>query len=173
MMSWPYVHLLINHFPVVLSIAALAAALLALVLRRRGLWLTAMASLTVAGLFIYPVFLTGNQADHALNDPWYIKHGTIEAHDAAATWALWGILIVGVFAAYSWWRSLKRPAEGIPGWVRAGVVIGSLFAVSLVARTAYLGGKIIHESPVFELKQPPAGLPPAVVNELRGDSTAP
>jgi uncharacterized membrane protein len=171
-MSWPYVHLLINHFPVVLSFSALAVAILALVLGRRGLWLTAMGTLTLAGLFVYPVFFTGNKADHALNDPWYIEHGTIDAHDAAALWTLWVILIVGVFAAYSWWRSLKRPAEGIPGWMRAGVVIGSLFAASTVARTAYLGGEIIHESPVLQLKDAPAGLPPAVVTELRGDTTA-
>lgn len=170
-MSWPYAHLLINHFPVVLSTLALVVTILALALRHRALWLTAMGALTAAGLSIYPVYLTGNQADHALNDPWYIKHGTIEAHDAAAEWTLWVILIVGAFAAYSWWRSLKRPAEVIPGWMRAGVVIGSLMAVSTVARTAFLGGKIIHESPVLQLKEAPAGLPPAVAAEL-SDTTA-
>ncbi len=172
MMSWPYIHLLINHFPVVLSTSALGIAILALLLNRRGLWLTAMGTLTLAGFFVYPVFLTGKQADHALNDPWYIKHGTIEAHDASATWTLWVILIVGVFAAYSWWRSVKRPAEATPGWMKAGVLVGSIFAASTVARTAYFGGKIIHESPVLQLKDAPAGLPPAVVTELKGDTTA-
>ncbi|HXI98911.1 MAG TPA: hypothetical protein VNG73_08205, partial [Gemmatimonadaceae bacterium] len=44
-LSWPYAHLLINHFPVVLSISALAVAILALLLGRRGLWLTAMGAL--------------------------------------------------------------------------------------------------------------------------------
>jgi uncharacterized membrane protein len=171
-MSWPYAHLLLNHFPVVLSVSALAVAILALVLKRRALWLTAMGVLTAAGLSVYPVYFTGNQADQALNDPWYIKHGTIDAHYSAAGYALWVILLVGVFAAYSWWRSLKRPAEDIPGWMRAGVLIGSLAAVSTVARTAYLGGKIIHESPVLQLKQPPPGLPPAVAAELR-DSAGP
>jgi len=170
--TWPYTHLLINHFPVVLSFVALVTAILAIVLGRRGLWLTAMASLALAGLFVYPVFFTGNEADETLHDPWYIKHGTIEAHNAAAEWAMWAILLVGGFAAYSWCRSLKRPAEGIPGWMRAGVLIGSLLAASTVARTSYLGGKIIHESPVLYLKDPPAGLPPAVVTELRGDTTA-
>ena len=171
-MSWPYAHLLINHFPVVLSVSALAVAILALLLKYRGLWLTAMGALTAAGLSIYPVYFTGNQADHALNDPWYIRHGAIDPHDSAAGYTLFVILIVGAFAAYSWWRSLKRPAEGIPGWMRAGVVIGSLLAVSTVARTAFLGGKIIHESPVLQLKQPPPGLPPAVAAELR-DSAVP
>jgi uncharacterized membrane protein len=163
MISWPYAHLLINHFPVVMSIAALSVALLALLLNRRGLWLTAMAALTAAGVFVYPVFFTGNKADHALKDPWYIHPGVIEAHDEAALWALWLILIAGAFAAYSWWRSLKRPAEVIPGWMRAGIIVGALAAVSVVARTAYLGGKIIHDAPVLQLKEPPPGLPPGII----------
>jgi uncharacterized membrane protein len=162
MISWPYAHLLINHFPVVLSIAALCAAILALIVKRRGLWLTAMGSLTGAGLFVYPVFFTGNEADHALNDPWYIRPGTIEAHDQAAGFALWVILIAGAFAAYSWWRSLKRPAEEMPSWMRAGLLIGALAAVSVVARTSYLGGKIIHDAPVLKLREAPPGLPPGV-----------
>src|ERR1700755_41506 len=103
MLSWPYAHLLINHFPVVLSVSALAVTLLALILRRRGLWLTAMGALTCSGLFIYPVHFTGDKADQALNDPWYIHSGTIEAHDNAAGIAMVVILIVGAFAAYSWW----------------------------------------------------------------------
>jgi len=73
------------------------------------------------------------------------------------------ILIAGAFAAYSWWRSLKRPGEAIPGWMRAGVVVAALAAVSVVARTAYLGGKIIHDAPVLQLKQPPPGLPAGVI----------
>jgi uncharacterized membrane protein len=158
MPSWPYAHLLINHFPVVLSVSALAVAVLAFLLRRRGLWLTAMGALTVAGLFIYPVHFTGDKADHALNDPWYIHSGTIEAHDAAALWALWVILIAAAFAAYCWWRSLKRPAEIIPAWMQWGVFVGALLAVATVARTAYLGGKIIHEAPVLQLKQAPPGV---------------
>jgi len=170
MMSWSYAHLLINHFPVVLSIAALAVTVLALVLGRRGLWLTAMGALTVAGLFIYPVHFTGDEADQALNDPWYIHPGTIEKHDDFATITMWVILIVGAFAAYSWWRSLKKPADLIPGWMRAGVVLGSLAAAGTVTYTAYLGGKIIHEAPVLGLEQPPPGLPPGIAAE-KTDST--
>lgn len=169
-LSWPYTHLLINHFPVVLSVSALAVAILALLLGRRGLWLTAMGALTVAGAVIYPVDFTGGKADHALNDPWYVLPGTIEAHDQAAGIAMWAILIVGVFAAYSWWRSLKRPAESIPGWMRAGVLVGSLAAVGTVTYTAFLGGKIIHEAPVLHLKETPPGLPPGVA-AAKGDST--
>jgi len=168
MLSWPYLHLLINHFPVVLSVSALVAVLLAFIVKRRGLWLTAMGALTAAGLFIFPVHFTGDQADRVLNDPWYIARGTIEAHDTAAGIAMYVILVVGIFAAYSWWRSMKRESEPLPGWMRAGVFVGALAAVGTVTYTAYLGGKIIHESPVLEMKDAPASLPPAVVTQLAG-----
>lgn len=171
MLSWPYVHLMLNHFPVVLSVSALAVTVLALLVRRRGLWLTAMGALTAAGLFVYPVHFTGDKAEHALHDPWFIRAGAIEAHDKAATITMVVILVVGAFAAYSWWRSLKRPADLIPGWVRAGVVAGSLAAAGGITYTAYLGGKIIHEAPVLDLQQPPPGLPPGVASE-KGESTA-
>jgi uncharacterized membrane protein len=170
MLSWPYAHLVINHFPVVLSVCGLAIAVLALLLNRRVVWQVAMAALTGAGLFVFPVHFTGDQADHALHDPWYIARGAIEAHDKAATIAMYVILIVGIFAAYSWWRSVKRPAELLPRWVRSGVVVGGLLATGTVTYAAYLGGKIIHESPVLELQQAPAGLPPAPSAESN-DST--
>jgi uncharacterized membrane protein len=163
MISWPYAHLLINHFPVVLSVSALAVAILALLFKRRQLWLTSMGALAVAGAFIYPVHLTGVEADEALHDPWYVQSGVIESHEDAATIAMYVILVVGAFAAYSWWRSLKRPTELIPGWIRAGVVVGALAAVGMVTYTAFLGGKIMHESPVLKLTQPPPGLPPGIV----------
>lgn len=166
MLTWPYAHVLINHFPVVLSVCALVVTLGALLLKHRGLWLTAMGALTGAGLFIFPVHFTGDQADHALHDPWYIHHGVIEAHDTAAGIAMYVILVAGAFAAYSWWRTLKRPGEPIPRWMRGGILAGAIGAIATVSYTAYLGGKIIHESPVLELRQAPAGLPPG----LMGDS---
>ncbi|MFN2636765.1 MAG: hypothetical protein ABR585_07055 [Gemmatimonadaceae bacterium] len=162
MLTWPYLHLLLNHFPVVLSVSALVVTLLALVLKRKGLWLTAMGALTAAGVFIYPVHFTGDKADRALHDPWFVRHGAIEAHDDAARIAMIVILLVGVFAAYSWWRALKKPADVLPVWMRGGVLIGALAAVGTVTYTAYLGGKIIHESPVLELQRPPEGFSPAI-----------
>ena len=158
MISWPYAHLLINHFPVVLSVSALVVAILALFVQRRGLWLTSMGALTGAGIFVYPVHLTGLEAEETLNDPWYVRPGVIESHEDAGTVAMYIILAVGVFAAYSWWRSLKRPAEVMPAWMRAGIIFGALVAVGSVTYTAYLGGNIIHESPVLKLTQPPVGV---------------
>lgn len=48
-LTWPYVHLPINHFPIVLTTMAFIAAFGALMTGRRGLWLYAMGTMTVAG----------------------------------------------------------------------------------------------------------------------------
>lgn len=161
-LTWPYTHLLINHFPVVLLTMGLVAALGALLLRRRGLWLYAMGTLTVAGLAIYPVHFSGDQADHALGDPWYIARGAIDAHDDAAGIAMIIILITGVVAAYGWWRALHRRDEVIPAWIRALVLAGALAGFVSVSYTSYLGGRIIHDAPVLTLPTAPAGLPPGI-----------
>jgi uncharacterized membrane protein len=160
--SWPYIHLLINHFPVVLSVVGLTAVIAALIFRRRGLWLYAMGTLTAAGLLVYPVRFSGKEADEVLHDPWYIAQGVIEEHDDASTYALIFLLLAGAIAAYGLWRTLERPEEPIPGWLKAGVFIGALAGCGTVAYTAYLGGKIIHEAPILQLPTPPANLPPGI-----------
>lgn len=171
--TWPYIHLLINHFPVVLSVVGLAAAILGLIVDRRGVWLYAMGTLTLAGLSVYPVRFTGDQADHALRDPWYIPRGAIDAHDNASLYAMICLLIVGAISAYGWWRAIKRPQEAIPLLMRALIVIGSLAGAGTVAYTAYLGGKIIHEAPILQLPTAPANLPPGVATPPRPEGSRP
>ena len=138
MLSWPYAHLLINHFPVVLSVVGLGASVLALLVRRRAIWQAAMGALVIAGLFIFPVHFTGDKADHALRDPWYIKPGTIEAHDNAAGIAMWVILLVGAFAAYlNNTTNFTNAAGGIP---RNGGFPENLITVNPQFNTAAPGG---------------------------------
>ena len=112
MISWPYIHLLVNHFPVVLTAVGLVAALGGLALHRRGLWLYAMGTLTVAGIIVYPVHLTGDQAEGALHGSWYIRPGAIDAHDSVAGIATVMIILSGLVCAYALWRTLRRPTEG-------------------------------------------------------------
>jgi len=160
--NWPYLHITINHFPIVLASVGVAVALLAVIRGKRGLWLYTMATMTLAGLSVYPVYFTGDQADEALHDPWYMKDGVIDPHNAAANYSLAILLVVGAISAYGWWRALSRREEIIPGWVRALVFLGAIIGFGSVTYTAYLGGKIVHEAPVLSLKTAPAGLPPGI-----------
>lgn len=155
-MNWPYVHTLINHFPIILMVVGTGVLLLALIVRRRGLWLYALATLTLAGVSIYPVYFTGDEAADAVRQTWYIMRPMVEKHDDAAGFALVSVLIIGVVSAYTWWRMLRREVTTLPPvWLRTVVAVLAVWALSVVARTAYLGGQIVHDSP--KLQTPPAG----------------
>jgi hypothetical protein len=158
-MNWPYIHTLINHFPIILSVVGSAVLVLALITRRRAVWLYALATLTLAGVSIYPAFYTGDAASHALRTTWYVVHSMVEEHDQAAGYALWAVLLMGVASAYAWWRMLRIYGEKIPP-VKLRVVLALItaLALSIVVRTAYLGGMIIHESP--KLANPPTAVTP-------------
>jgi hypothetical protein len=152
--NWPYIHTIVNHFPIILSVVGTAVLVLAVITGRRGVWLYAVATLTLAGLSVYPAFYTGDAAAHALRNTWYVVHSMVEAHEAAADFALASLLIVGALNAYVWWRLLRRDTAVLPPtWLRVVVLLVSLWGLSVVVRTAYLGGKIVHESP--KLATPP------------------
>lgn len=155
-MNWPYIHTLVNHFPIILSVVGTAVLILALITNRRGVWLYALATLTLAGLSIYPAYFTGDQAAHALRRTWYVVHDMVEEHDEAATFALISVLLVGAASAYAWWRMLRRDLNVLPPmWLRVTVTLIALWSLAVVTRTAYLGGQIVHESP--RLQTPPPG----------------
>jgi len=155
MMNWPYLHILINHFPIILSVVGTTALLLALIVRQRIVWLYALATLTLAGLSIYPVFFTGDRAADAVEHTWYIVREMVREHDDSAGWALPAVLLMGAASAYTWWRMVRREVTGLPPvWLRAVVSVLAIFGLSVVIRTAYLGGKIVHDSP--KLATPPS-----------------
>jgi hypothetical protein len=155
-MNWPYIHIMINHFPIILSVVGCAVLLLALVVRQRAVWLYALATLTLAGLSIYPVYFTGDEAGDAVQHTWYVVRSAVQEHDAAAGFALASVLIMGAVSAYTWWRMVKRePGMLPPVWLRTVLAVITVWALSVVIRTAYLGGLIVHESP--KLQSPPAG----------------
>ena len=160
-MNWPLIHIQINHFPIVLMIVGSAVLLLALFVRQRAPWLYALATLTLAGLSVGPVFFAGDQAGDAVEHTWYIVHDAVNTHEDAAIFALIWILLTGAASAYAWWRMVRREPTGLPPtWLRVVVALLAAFGVSTVIRTAYLGGKIVHESP--KLVAPPGMvLPPA------------
>ena len=151
-----YLHLALNHFPIILSILALGACIAALIVRRRAAWLYAVATITFAGLTIYPTYLTGDRAEHEVEELWYVSGDAIEEHEEAGKFALWVVLVSGAVGAFAWWRMVRgADREGTPpAWLRAVVTVAALASVTTLARTALLGGEIIHEADRLETAPP-------------------
>lgn len=167
-------HVMINHFPVILAVVGAFFAVVGLFVVRRGVWQYATATLALAGLAAIPTYFTGDPAEEGLRDAWWVSRRAIQTHEDAATYALWCLVITGVIAAYAWWRlrapRALAPATGEPGtmwgarqhlpvWLRALVVVASLFSTTVIFRAAQLGGDITHHSTILQTTPRPAGVP--------------
>jgi len=163
-MDGAYIHIVINHFPIILALLGAGAAVASFIWRRRALWLYAVASLTLAGLSIYPVKLTGDMAEESMEKMPYVSRRTIHAHEEAGEIAMWVLLATGVVSAYAWWRALQSAPRdetfATPPWLRALVTIGALASVGATSYAAKLSDPIMHYSP--QLPHPPAPGIPAV-----------
>ena len=151
-MDAAYLHLLVNHFPIILSIMGVAAAIVALLVHRRAAWLYAAASLTIAGATAYPVMLTGHGAEDVMKHKWYVTKEAIENHEEAADIATWVLIATGVLNAFAWWRIARAGrneagADVLPGKILQGLVlVTGLAGLGTVSYAALQGGKIVHGS---------------------------
>ena len=164
-MNERYLHLVLNHFPVILSVMALLSSLLAIVTKSRAAWLYAAASLTVAGLFSYPTFMTGHGAHEVLEDFWWVKAESWSEHEKAAGFANVFLLGGGAFAAFAWWRLTRSKDAMIARWIQVVLVLACAMGATTVGRAAWLGGKVIREQEALTV--PPKGwvAPPKMEHE--------
>jgi hypothetical protein len=161
-MNWAYVHLLINHVPVILAPIGFVVAILALITKRRSVWLYALATLTLSGLSAYPVMASGDEASHIVRRIPGVSRDAIEEHEESGDTAMWFLLAAGVVAAYAWWRMTKqRPQETLPGWLVGLVLLTGAAAAGTVSYASLEGGYIMHK----EAHQTPPPNQPGAINE--------
>jgi uncharacterized membrane protein len=147
-MDWALIHILINHFPVILAATGALATVLAVLTQRRGVWLYATVSLTIAGITVIPTYFTGEPAEHALNDPWYIAKEAIHSHEQSAKISGILTLLAALVAVVAWRRLVRYPREvRMPGGLRTAIVITSLAAAAAIGYTSWLGGRVVHDAP--------------------------
>jgi uncharacterized membrane protein len=149
--DWPHVHILVNHFPIILAVMGTLAVLLAVVRGQRGIWLYGTISLTLAALTVIPAYFTGAPAEHALNRPWYVPRGVIHSHEDAAKISALLVLLAGLVSLLAWRRLVRYPREmKMPGVLRTGLVVTSLAASIAIGYASWLGGRIVHDAPVLQ-----------------------
>ena len=156
-MDWAHLHILVNHFPVILALTGALAIVLALVRGQRGIWLYATVSLTLAALTVIPTYFTGQPAEHALNRPWYVARDAIHTHEDAAKIAALLVMLAGLVALLAWRRLVRYPREvRMPGSLRTALLVTSLAAAGAIVYASWLGDRIVHDASAL-LGPAPAG----------------
>lgn len=163
-MDAAYLHLVVNHFPIILCVVGTLAALLGLAFQKRGLWVYAAASITLAGLTIYPAVFTGERAEDVVEKRWYASREAIHEHEEAGELALWVTLAAGAVGGYAWFRAARprHREDRFPSGLGTLLTIVGLAACGTLGYTAWQSGFVVHKAAA------PAGTIPGVPGQPPG-----
>lgn len=154
-MSGPFVHLTLNHVPIIGVFFVLALLALAWARRSEELTDTSFLALVVIALVAIGVYFSGEAAEEAIEHLAGISEERIEAHEEAGLVAFIGMEILGAaaLAALLWRRRLGT----LRAWV-GGVVLATAVVAGILVWTAHRGGLIRHpelrdiDAPAAELE---------------------
>ncbi len=140
-MNFIHFHLMLNHLPLIASGIGMLVLAAALVRRSDDLNKMALAIFLLAALVAIPTYLTGEQAEVAVQKIPVIARDLVLRHDDAAAWALAATEVLGGLSLISLFLMQRRRA---PRWLITSIVVVAIAVAGLMAYTANLGGQIRH-----------------------------
>lgn len=136
-------HLTLNHFPVVTLFVGLGFLAWALCFKSQVVRQFALILLTLAAIFVAPAYLSGEGAEDIIEDKPGVEKNLIHEHEEAAEFALISMILTGVVSVGALYTTRKQNRHARKIVILTAVV--GLWAATVIARTAHLGGQIRHE----------------------------
>lgn len=142
MINGVHLHLLLNHVPILGSVFALVLLIIGYfnrndILSKTGLW-----TLVVVSVIAIPVFLSGEEAEHAVEGIMGVSEVSIETHEDQAAIAFWSLMCSGAIALGTLLSALK--SQNIHRTLLLLNVFLMLGTFVLMARAGNSGGAIRH-----------------------------
>jgi len=141
---WSHFHMILNHFPTVGFVFALAFYLVGLMFNNVPMKRGGLVIFVMCALVIVPTYVTGNASMLALTDPPIegVTLAVINAHRDMAWFSLLGMAFTGVTAWVQLWRfrHLGRFSNG----ALYLVLVFALITLAVMAETGHRGGQINH-----------------------------
>jgi uncharacterized membrane protein len=163
---WSHAHVILNHFPTIGLVFALAFYIAALVTKNVAVTRASLVVFVICGILGVPTYVSGAASMWALTDPGVpgISKAVINVHRDMALVTLFGLAFTGVAAWIELWRfrHLRRFSYLSLYLILAFAVI----TLAVGAETGHLGGQINH--PEIRLPtdimptDPKAGWTPAI-----------
>jgi uncharacterized membrane protein len=141
---WPHVHMILNHFPSVGFVFAIAFFVIALVADNDPMKRGSLALFVVCSIVGVPTYVTGTAAMWALTQPPIpeISKAVINAHRDMALWTLVGLGFTGAASWVELWRY-----RYFGRFSKLSLTLVLLFAVvtlGIMTETGHRGGQINH-----------------------------
>jgi len=142
--TWSHVHMILNHFPTVGFVMALAFFIAGLVMNNDVMKRSGLVAFVICGILGAPTYVTGAAAMWALTDPPIagITKASIDAHRDMALLSLFGLAFTGGAAWMILWR--YRYLGRFSSRSLNLVLIFAIITLGVMAETGHRGGQINH-----------------------------
>ena len=152
LLNAPHIHIVINHFPVILVPTGLALMIFGLFRGSEDLKKAAAWMFVASGLFAAIAFVSGNMAAPALLAAVPgVSVPDMVVHQQAAQFALGGSVLLALICL---WGLFVFRGKMLPVRVAVVLLVVAVWLFSVMGRTAYLGGKIRHTEIIAVVQTP-------------------
>jgi len=141
-MNWAYLHVIINHFPIVGVIIGTLILIAGMVFKNEGIKISWLGTIVFAALAAVVVDLTGDPARETVRGMPDIVLSLISRHENMAVISLFIIIPAGLMAAvtlYSIWKKVKAVR-----FLLIMTLIISLISCAAMGYVGRTGGQIRH-----------------------------
>lgn len=141
-MNAAHLHLMINHIPVLGSVAVLVLILYSVLKKNRDVTRLTLKVAILIGLLSIPVFLSGEPAEDVIEHVLKTNDTFVERHEDFSGYALFMTELVAVVAVVGLVKS--RTTADVSAKLIAALGIMAAVNAGMMGYTAYLGGQIMH-----------------------------
>src|SRR5207247_2323125 len=147
-MNLAHLHLLLNHWPIIGTLIALALFLVSLVGDHDDLKQASLALFSLIALLAIPAYMSGYAAQDAIKELPDVSMDLIQTHRGAALLAFVFMEITGAVSLLGLWRfsrTAKNPWMSRPPRLNlSAVMVFSMATAGLMTITGNTGGEIRH-----------------------------
>lgn len=139
-MNGHYIHLLSNHFPIILSIAGFLVLTSGMLLHTKMIKQVGLCILLAASIFTIPAYISGEEAEHRVEELAGVSESIIEEHEEGAEFAFILTDIVGVLSLLSLLLNARDHKYSI--WSMRVTWLLSLICIIALFNVGQSGGQI-------------------------------
>lgn len=141
-MNNAHLHLILNHFPIIVPIIGFLVMIAAFVFRSEILKRTALALFVFGALFTFPAFGTGEDAEEVIENLPGIEESVIENHEETAETFAYFSYGLGILSLIGFWANWRK--KKFSNLLATAILVFTVVVLFFAFQTGSTGGEIRH-----------------------------
>lgn len=142
-MNWAYIHLVINHFPIIGVIIGTILLAAGVFFKNQGVTISGLGTIVFAALMAIVAYLSGNPAEELMRGFSDIAKSLISRHENLATISMYILFPAGLMACVTMYSILKK--DKTIRFLLIITIVLSLISCAAMGFVGLTGGQIRHD----------------------------